>query len=115
MRCRRVEAGGASTSGPWAPGGTPADREVMVPLGDAAPHREPAAPEEATALIGERGHSRLPLFRDRIDNMVGLVTAMDLLRQGAEVTELRALMRPPVFVPETKRIDDLLREMQKAR
>ncbi len=90
-------------------------REVMVPLVDVAALPETAAPEEAIALIRERGHSRLPLFRDRIDNMVGLVTAMDLLRQGAEVTELKAIMRPPHFVPETKRIDDLLREMQKAR
>ena len=90
-------------------------REVMVPLVDVAALRETATPDEAVALIRERGHSRLPLFRDRIDNMVGLVTAMDLLRQGAEVTELKAIMRPPAFVPETKRIDDLLREMQKAR
>ncbi|MBI2553459.1 MAG: CBS domain-containing protein [Candidatus Rokubacteria bacterium] len=87
----------------------------MVPLVDVAALRETATPDEAIALIRERGHSRLPLFRDRIDNMVGLVTAMDLLRQGAEVTELKAIMRPPSFVPETKRIDDLLREMQKAR
>lgn len=95
--------------------GETAVREVMVPLVDVAALPETATPEEAIALIRERGHSRLPLFRDRIDNMVGLVTAMDLLRQGAEVTELKAIMRPPVFVPETKRIDDLLREMQKAR
>ncbi|MFZ1058648.1 MAG: hemolysin family protein [Candidatus Rokuibacteriota bacterium] len=95
--------------------GDTAVREVMVPLVDVAALRETAAPEEAIALIRGRGHSRLPLFRDRIDNMVGLVTAMDLLRRGAEVTELKAVMRPPVFVPETKRIDDLLREMQKAR
>ncbi|MBI3030877.1 MAG: HlyC/CorC family transporter [Candidatus Rokubacteria bacterium] len=90
-------------------------REVMVPLVDVVALRETAAPEEAIALIRERGHSRLPLFRDRIDNLVGLVTAMDFLRRGAEVETLKAVMRPPSFVPETKRIDDLLREMQKAR
>jgi CBS domain containing-hemolysin-like protein len=90
-------------------------REIMVPLVDVAALPETATPDEAIALIRERGHSRLPLFRERIDNMVGLVTTMDLLRQGAEVTELKAVMRPPSFVPETKRIDDLLREMQKAR
>ncbi|MEK7363531.1 MAG: hemolysin family protein, partial [candidate division NC10 bacterium] len=90
-------------------------REVMVPLVDVAALRETATPDEAVALIRERGHSRLPLFRDRIDNMVGLVTAMDLLRRGAEVENLKAIMRPPSFVPETRPIDDLLREMQKAR
>ena len=46
---------------------------------------------------------------------MGVVTAMDLLRRGAEAPDLRALMRPATYVPETKRIDDLLREMQKAR
>ncbi len=90
-------------------------REIMVPLVDVAALPESATPDQAVALIHERGHSRLPLFRDRIDNMVGVVNAMDLLRRGAEVDTLQALMRPPSFVPETKRIDDLLREMQKAR
>ncbi len=90
-------------------------REIMVPLVDVAALRETATPDEAIALIHGRGHSRLPLFQDRIDNMVGLVTAMDLLRRGAEVENLEGVMRPPYFVPETKRIDDLLREMQKAR
>ncbi len=90
-------------------------REVMVPLVDVVALPETATPEEAIALVRERGHARLPVFRDRVDNMVGLVTAMDLLRRGAEVESLKTLMRPPYFVPETKRIDDLLREMQKAR
>jgi CBS domain containing-hemolysin-like protein len=87
----------------------------MVPLVDVTALPETATPDEAIALIRGRGHSRLPLFRDRIDNMVGVVTAMDLLRRGVEVERLDALMRPPAFVPETKRIDDLLGEMQKAR
>jgi CBS domain containing-hemolysin-like protein len=46
---------------------------------------------------------------------VGVVTAMDLLRRGNEAADLRALMRPASYVPETKHIDDLLREMQKNR
>ena len=66
-------------------------------------------------LIGERGFSRIPVFTDRAFNIVGVVTAMDLLRHGASATDLRSLMRPATYVPETKRIDDLLREMQKAR
>jgi CBS domain containing-hemolysin-like protein len=66
-------------------------------------------------LIQERGFSRIPVFTDRVFNIVGVVTAMDLLRRGAEAPDLRALMRPATYVPETKRIDDLLREMQKNR
>ncbi|MBI4608655.1 MAG: HlyC/CorC family transporter [Candidatus Rokubacteria bacterium] len=90
-------------------------REVMVPLMDMAALPETATPDEALALIQERGFSRLPVFRDRELNVVGVVTAMDLLRRGAAGQTLKALMRPATYVPETKRIDDLLREMQKAR
>ena len=46
---------------------------------------------------------------------IGFVTAMDLLRRGAQATDLRSIMRPATYAPETKRIDDLLREMQKGR
>ena len=90
-------------------------REVMVPLVDVAMLPETASPTDAVALIQQRGFSRLPVFSDRETNVVGVVTAMDLLRRGAGAATLRELMRPPRFVPESKRIDDLLREMQKDR
>jgi len=90
-------------------------REVMVPLVDVAMLPETASPTDAVALIQQRGFSRLPVFSDRETNVVGVVTAMDLLRRGAGATTLRELMRPPRFVPESQRIDDLLREMQKDR
>jgi putative hemolysin len=95
--------------------GDTAVREVMVPLVDVAALPETAAPDEAVRLIQERGFSRIPVFSDRVINVVGVVTAMDLLRRGADAPDLKSLMRPATYVPETKRIDDLLREMQKAR
>ena len=95
--------------------GDTAVREVMVPLVDVAALPDSATPDEAVRLIGERGFSRIPVFTDRAFNIVGMVTAMDLLRGGAAAADLRSLMRPATYVPETKRIDDLLREMQKAR
>ncbi len=95
--------------------GDTAVREVMVPLVDVAALPETARPEEAVRLIQERGFSRIPVFADRVLNIVGVVTAMDLLRHGANAPDLKALMRPPTYVPETKRIDDLLRELQKGR
>ena len=95
--------------------GDTAVREVMVPLVDVAALPETAAPDEAVRLMQERGFSRIPVFTDRVINVVGVVTAMDLLRRGAEAPDLKSLMRPATYVPETKRIDDLLREMQKAR
>jgi putative hemolysin len=95
--------------------GDTAVREVMVPLVDVAALPETVAPEEAVRLIQERGFSRIPVFSDRVINVVGVVTAMDLLHRGADAPDLKSLMRPATYVPETKRIDDLLREMQKAR
>jgi putative hemolysin len=90
-------------------------REVMVPLVDVAALPETATPEHAVRLIRERGFSRIPVYSDRVLSVVGVVTAMDLLRRGAIAPDLKALMRPTMYVPETKRLDDLLREMQKAR
>jgi CBS domain containing-hemolysin-like protein len=95
--------------------GDTAVREIMVPLVDVAALPETARPEEAVRLIQERGFSRIPVYTDRVINIVGVVTAMDLLSRGADAPDLKTLMRPATYVPETKRIDDLLREMQKAR
>jgi magnesium and cobalt exporter, CNNM family len=90
-------------------------REVMVPLVEVAMLPDSASPQEAIALIQERGFSRLPIYRQRETNIVGIVAAMDLLSRGAEAATLDELKRPPYYVPETKRIDDLLREMQRSR
>ena len=90
-------------------------REVMVPLVDVAMMPETASPMDAVALIQQRGFSRLPVFEERETAITGVVTAMDLLRRGAAVSTVRDLMRQPLYVPEAKRIDDLLREMQKGR
>jgi CBS domain containing-hemolysin-like protein len=90
-------------------------REVMVPLVDVVMLPDGATAAEAMALVQQRGFSRIPIYSQRETNVVGLVTAMDLLRRGGQVRGVTELMRPPTFVPETKRIDDLLREMQKGR
>ena len=90
-------------------------REVMVPLVDVAMVPETASPMDGVALIQQRGFSRLPVFEERETAITGVVTAMDLLRRGAAVSTVRDLMRQPLYVPEAKRIDDLLREMQKGR
>ena len=95
--------------------GETAVREVMLPLVDVAALPETATPDEAVRLMSERGFSRIPVFTDHVFNLVGVVTAMDLLSRGAVAPDLRSLMRPATYAPETKRIDDLLREMQKGR
>jgi CBS domain containing-hemolysin-like protein len=90
-------------------------REIMVPLVEVAAVPETATPEEAIAAMLERGFSRLPIYRARVTNLVGIVTAMDLFARGGEVPAVGQLMRPANYVPETQRIDDLLRQMQRGR
>lgn len=95
--------------------GDTAVREIMVPLVEAVAIEETTTLDEAVAIVQERGFSRLPIFRDRVTNLIGVVTAMDLFARGAGARTVAELMRQPYYVPETKRIDDLLREMQRAR
>jgi CBS domain containing-hemolysin-like protein len=90
-------------------------REVMVPLVEVTMLALGATPDDAIALVQRRGFSRIPVYAERETNIVGVVAAMDLLSRGADAPTLAALMRPPVYVPESKRIDDLLREMQRSR
>jgi putative hemolysin len=70
--------------------------------------------DEAIRLIIEAGHSRVPAYEGDMDNIVGIVYAKDLLRDLIEHKEvpLRRILRKPFFVPETKLLDDLLREFK---
>jgi CBS domain containing-hemolysin-like protein len=80
--------------------------------------RAEATIDELRALVREQEYSRLPVFRENLDNILGLVVVKDLIQlrepmsEGATVTDL---MRPAAFVPETKRVADLLREFQQKR
>jgi CBS domain containing-hemolysin-like protein len=95
--------------------GETAVREVMVPLVDMVAVPEEASVDDAIGRIRESGHSRLPVYRERIDHVIGIVSALDVLARGAEEESVKALLRPAYYVPATKRIDDLLREMQRQR
>jgi magnesium and cobalt exporter, CNNM family len=91
--------------------------EVMTPRPDivAVPHN--ATVREARDVILESKYSRLPVYRDQMDNVEGIIYVRDLLQRWAEGKEdhrITALIRPVYFVPETKPVDKLLEEMQKA-
>lgn len=91
-------------------------REVMVPLVDVIAVPEDAGIDEAVTKLRESGHSRLPVYRERIDNVVGVIAGLDILGRGGATGEtIRTLMRPAHYVPATKRISDLLPEMQRRR
>ena len=93
-------------------------REVMVPRIDMVAVNVEDGFSEVARLMVEKGYSRLPAYEDTVDNVVGVVYAKEVLRHLARNTcpvSIRELARPAHFVPETKKVDELLAEMRKQR
>ncbi len=88
--------------------------EVMVPRTDIDCAEEKLDIQEIAKIIIESGHSRIPIYRENKDQMVGIVHAKDLLPilLNEKNTHLKDIMRPLFFVPETKNIKDMLLEFQ---
>jgi CBS domain containing-hemolysin-like protein len=90
-------------------------REVMVPRPDMVTLDARTSVADALEVAMAAGYSRVPVYAQGIDDVIGIVYAKDLMRalqedRGAE--EVRAFVREPRFVPETKRVAELMREMQ---
>jgi CBS domain containing-hemolysin-like protein len=92
-------------------------KEVMVPRIDSVFLGLDMSEQELVGRIAETGHSRFPVYRDTIDNVVGMLYAKDLLQYltNGETISIDKLLRKPYFVPESKRLDSLLREMKRRR
>ena len=93
-------------------------REVMVPRIEVLALEGDTTIQEATRALVASGHSRIPVFEESIDNVVGMLYAKDLLRLHLETGQeqtIRPYVRPAYFVPESKKVDDLLAEMQSKR
>ncbi len=94
-------------------------REIMVPRIDMVTVEAQTPLSEATDIFIRTGFSRLPVYREKIDNIIGLLYAKDLLpvwRNGEENKRpLESLVREAYFVPEAKKVDELLAEMQRRR
>jgi len=93
-------------------------REVMVPRIDICAFEETQTQEEVTDALLEAGHSRAPVYRQDIDRIVGIVYVKDLLRafrEGRQHEAVAGLLRPALFVPEAKKADDLLADLQARR
>ena len=92
-------------------------REVMAPRIDIVATAAEASIEEAARLATEQGFSRIPAYGESIDDIEGLAYAKDMLEAliSERDSSLRDLLRPAVFVPETKRADRLLTEMRASR
>lgn len=93
-------------------------REIMVPRTDMACVSVAASIHELLDTIITCGHSRIPVFENTIDNIIGLLYAKDLLKSWGDTEErvqIRSLMRPPYFIPETKNLEELLQEFKRKR
>jgi putative hemolysin len=90
--------------------------EVMVPRTDIVGLDVETSPQELLDRITTVGHSRIPVYEGSADNIIGILYVKDVFRRiarGDRQLELRRFLRPAVFVPETKKVDELLRQMQK--
>jgi putative hemolysin len=93
--------------------------EVMVPRIAMVSLASSATSEEAIDKVIEEGHSRIPVYEETVDEIVGILYAKDLLPflkdSAGEPPALRTLLRTPVFVPESMSVDDLLHEFQRRK
>ena len=90
-------------------------RDVMIPRSQMVVVNREDTPEELVAVALDSGHSRFPVIEDSRDEVVGILLAKDLLAYamgGSDNFSVRDVLRPAVFVPESKRLDTLLKEFR---
>jgi len=88
-------------------------REIMVPRTDAVFASAETRIPDIVQLIIQSGHSRIPIYQDSIDNVIGTVHAKDLLSHcDLEDLDVRRIVRLPYFIPETKKISEVLKDLR---
>lgn len=91
-------------------------KEIMLPRPDMICADQNSTLEQIRELVKKTGHSRIPIYKDNIDNITGIIYVKDLFlkeAQAEKMTNLSQLARKPYFVPETKKIDELLKEFKR--
>jgi CBS domain containing-hemolysin-like protein len=90
--------------------------ELMVPLSEVTALPEDAPIAEAALEVADKQHSRMPIYRSRVDDIVGIVHVFDLLQAAArgrpEGMTVASLAHPPIYVPQTMKASDLLVQLQ---
>jgi CBS domain containing-hemolysin-like protein len=92
--------------------------EVMVPRTDIVAIDVNTPPQEVLESVVSAGHSRIPVYEGSSDQIIGVLYVKDLFRRlarGEKDVTVRPFLRPAQFVPETKKVDEQLREMQRAK
>jgi putative hemolysin len=90
-------------------------REIMTPRVDVIAMEDTVSFEEAIRIFNETGFSRIPVYHDQIDNITGILNVKDVFSvmvSRRKDSVIKEIMYDPMFVPETKKIDDLLKELQ---
>ena len=96
-------------------------REVMTPRPDIVAIEHNSTVEQLFTVFREQQYSRIPVYKDTLDNVLGFIFIKDLIQRGkqlsmqAPITPITPYIRPAHFVPETKRVPDLLKEFQRRR
>jgi CBS domain containing-hemolysin-like protein len=93
-------------------------REIMTPRVDVIAMEETVSFEEAIRVFNESGFSRIPVYHDQVDNITGILNVKDVFSamvSHRKDSTIKEVMYDPMFVPETKKIDDLLKELQVKR
>ncbi len=88
-------------------------KEAMIPLVDVVALEEDIGVAEAIASVRQENYSRYPVYRDRVDNIVGILYSFDLLFAEGEGQSIKPLVRPISYFPESKPLDELLVELQR--
>jgi len=88
--------------------------DLMVPLSEVTALPEDAAIAEAALEVADKQHSRMPIYRNRVDDVIGIVHVFDILQAAgkADGRNVAALAHPPTYVPETMKASDLLVQLQ---
>lgn len=92
-------------------------RQIMIPRTKMVALEASSSDEKIMEVINNEGFSRMPVYKDTIDDIVGIISAKDILkmRSRGETIVLSNYLKPAYFVPETKRINDLMKDFQKKR
>lgn len=93
-------------------------REIMTPRTDAVCIADTETVTTVINLINHKGHSRIPVYEEKLDNIIGIIYAKDLLRMGWKDDNektVRSFMRSAVFIPEFQPVDTLLKEMKRSK
>ncbi len=90
-------------------------KEVMIPLVNVVSLEDRAGVQEAIASVQQENYSRYPVYRERVDNIIGIVHSFDLLFVEGDGPTIQPFIRSVSFFPETKAVDEMLVDLQRRR